>query len=79
MQLYLLLGSVKPWILAGSGSQADYKGLKVGATINVCDDGNGSTKFGRGRGRDIVVKAIAQGAEEIKKFPTGVYQLRVMK
>jgi hypothetical protein len=78
MQLYILVGRVKPWILAGSGNASDY-GIKVGATIDIHDDGNGTTKFKWKRGTPIVVKAIANGAEEIKKFPEGTYQLRVMK
>lgn len=85
---YLLLrkGS-KRIILSGSGTGY----TKVGKQISLFDDGNGTTKlpsqYDRRAGRYksayhgliVTVEGIAVGAEQIKKFPPGTYQLYVMK
>ena len=74
-------------ILSGSGTGY----TKVGKQISLFDDGNGTTKFpsqydrrsGRYKssynGLIVTVEAIAEGAQQISKFPPGTYQLYVMK
>lgn len=66
----------RPIIVAGSSSAEDY-GVTVGDELLLIDDGNRTTKFGRGRDAKLI--AVANDSDAIKTFPNGNYKLYVIK